>query len=151
MNQHPHPVLHPTIVLTATLLLGGCARFQHQTTALEPHAVVTVAKPPGPSKDESVVKRLDGLPVIQGRDYRVTPGQHTVVVKSIALVPEKVQSGVSMRIHDPNVNPKDPFRPSAVSPETETRAHSTVVYTTNTITVQAGGRYILDGQTISPR
>lgn len=71
-----------------SMLLAGCATFEHQTTEMEPHAVITVVKPWEVAVGERVVKSLDGLPVSGGKSYRVRPGGHAVVVEFTELISE---------------------------------------------------------------
>jgi hypothetical protein len=81
--------MNPHHLLTSLLLSGsllGCTSFQHQTTELEPHALITVIKPW--ENQPGVLKSLDGLPVSAGKTYRVRPGQHTVVMGFTELVTE---------------------------------------------------------------
>ncbi len=61
-------------VLGTVVLLAGCARFTHQTSMSEPHALIRF------EVVSSDLKTFDGLPVSAGT-YRVKPGPHELVYR----------------------------------------------------------------------
>jgi hypothetical protein len=72
------------LIPAATFLCAihaGCARFHHQTTEREPHALVTVGRTSESSAQGGALKSLDRLPVNAGSTYRVRPGKHVVIVE----------------------------------------------------------------------
>ena len=156
--------LLPSLLLSGALL--GCATFDHQTTEAEPHALITVLRPP--ENHPGVLKSLDGLPVAAGKTYRVRPGQHAIVMGFTELVTETAkpktlfsignQGGVTddpptnvrfteggkVTIHDQS--PVPTMQPVNLSYE-----YRRVRLTTNSITVQAGGRYELVGDRLDAK
>jgi len=50
-----------------------------------PHGVVCFVRPAEASFDQRAVEKLDGLPVRYGRQYRVIPGNHEVVVRGTEI------------------------------------------------------------------
>lgn len=69
--------------LAAVLCLAGCATYESTVSESEPHAVIRFVRPAESSLDQRTVKKLDGLPVRLGRDYRIAPGNHEVVVRVV--------------------------------------------------------------------
>jgi hypothetical protein len=148
--------------LGASLGVGllGCATLDHQTTELEPHALITVVRPA--ENQPGVLKSLDGLPVSAGKTYRFRPGSHAVVVGFTELVTETAKprtlfsiGNLSGPTEDPAANVRfsegnrvsiqgqQPFQ--SMQPVNLTYEYRRVRLTTNSITVQAGGRYQLIG------
>ena len=142
-----------------SMLLAGCATFEHQTTEMEPHAVITVVKPWEVAVGERVVKSLDGLPVSGGKSYRVRPGGHAVVVeftelisatakpKTVVLLGKAVSEPTAdVRMSDgapTSVTGQLPFQSMQMA--NVTREARRLRSLTNSITVQAGGSYRLSG------
>jgi hypothetical protein len=142
------------------LLVAGCAEFQHQTGLSEPHGVVRIVMPADPHTNFRVVK-LDGLPVSVGREYRVRAGEHLVtvrVVESSVLHYEPVTVGAGDVVDQrgtlnipasgaSSVTGEHPFSGmQMLNVDVEDRRIS---YVTNSITVEAGWRYDLEGDTVS--
>ncbi len=146
--------------------LLGCATFNHQTTELEPHALITVVRPA--ENQPGVLKSLDGLPVSAGRTYRVRPGSHAVVVGFTELVTETAKPRTLFSVgnlggptEDPPANVRfsegnrvsvqgqQPFQ--AMQPVNLAYEYRRVRLATNTSTVQAGGHYELTGDRLTPK
>lgn len=142
--------LHPSLALLATLV--GCATFEHQTTETEPHALISVFKPRDATLLAGVLKSLDGKPVRAGQTYRLRPGQHEVVVEyKEPLSDEQLSEKGKLQ---PNEQPAWARPQSTVVPiavvgfEVHSRRGLLV---TNSISVEAGGRYELFGDRILPK
>ena len=145
------------------MLLAGCAHFEPQTSELEPHGVVAVVKPLDFAGEAGVVKKLDGLAVRAGRTYRVKPGEHTVVVRFVETVIETSKPVTLFGIGTPSteqaadvhvsesgkttVTGERPF--SGMQPVNLSVETRRIRYTTNSISVQAGWRYELDGDRVT--
>ena len=143
------------------LLLSGCARFQHQTREAEPHAVVVIGVGAG-RHDGAIVRRIDGLPVRPGREYRMTPGQHQLTLMVFEEIDQTTRMGVHLGAKhagappgtlvvpdsgEPVLNDASPFPfRSTIRPLNVRTKGWLVSYTTNSVTVEAGCRYVLDGE-----
>ena len=64
-------------------MAGGCASFEHQTTESEPHSVVRFVRAGDSGAPRREPSSIDGLSVRNGKDYRVRPGEHTVVFRFV--------------------------------------------------------------------
>lgn len=145
------------------LLLAGCAHFEPQTSELEPHGLVTVVKPLEYAGEAGVVKKLDGLAVRTGQTYRVRPGMHTVVVQ---FVDTGVETSKPVTLFGVGTAPKEraadmhvsesgkmtvtgqqPF--SGMQPATLSVETRRTRFITNSLSVQAGWRYELDGDRVT--
>ena len=140
------------------VLLAGCAHLQHQTSESEPHGLVTVVKTLDSPDELGVVQSLDGLPVSAGRGYRVRPGVHTVIVRFVETVIETskpLSYGIGTPTEKPatvhvseagrtSVTGQQPF--SGMQPVNLSVESRHIRYITNSISVQAGGRYELEGE-----
>jgi hypothetical protein len=146
------------IVLGLTLVVAGCARFGHQTSESEPHGVLRFASSSDRYEEQVAVKTFDGLPVSAERDYRVRPGRHELVYRVVERAVET---------YDPNFlgagkTPDKPADPAA-APAGSTNvtaaagrraAGASVVrrrtrYLTNSISIDAGWLYEVDGENVS--
>lgn len=154
--------------LTALLLcafVAGCATFNHQTTELEPHALITVLKPWDSSLHPGVLKSLDGLPVSTGKTYRVRPGSHALVIEFTELVVETAKPATftlfgnatpeppaNVRISETgraSVSGQQPWQ--AMQPVNLSMEVRRIRAVTTSITVQAGGRYELVGDRLTTK
>lgn len=149
-------------------LLVACARLQHQTGELEPHALVCLTGHPDPTGENGVVNKIDGLRVRAGREYRVTPGPHTITVLFVDAVVD-VYGPAEIRVdiigRTPPVSPVNmhtsqdgkvttsgtggPF--TGPQPVSLSRENRRVRYVDHTLSVQPGWRYELDGDNTMQR
>lgn len=147
----------------AMVALVGCAGFKDQTNLAEPHAIVLVTDQSDVPSETGRVKKFDGLPVNAGREYRVRPGRHEVTLQFVetglvtsspfvvgaAIIPtppatlDVSQSG---QMSVSGQNPLGGMQPVVLNAESRR-----ISYVTNTITVEAGWRYELDGEHVTKR
>jgi len=148
------------LVVGLALLLAGCARFEHQTSQSEPHGLVMIVVDSG-DMDIPVVTKLDDLPVSDGRVYRVKPGEHEVTIRFVQRGYETYQP-MMIGLGDAKVEPATVTVPESGRPEAEgVKPFTTmqpvnlniedrrITYVTQTIKVEAGWRYELNGRDIS--
>ena len=147
--------------LMAILLLAGCATFEHQTTEAEPHGTVVIKRGPD-LPDQPVVERLDGLPVVIGREYRVKPGEHQVIIRMVERG-VAVYKGASVGVGQPSipspaiVTISESSKPAlsgdqlfgGTQPVQFNIEERRFTYVTNSLTVQVGWRYELDGESVA--
>jgi hypothetical protein len=156
-TMEPRCVLHLRWGVAAgmAMLLAGCAHFESQTSDAEPHGLVEIVKSLNYAGDVDVVKKLDGMPVRGGQTYRVKPGEHTVVVKLVETVSETMGSPVGMWTPQPVMYDTASQRSTATGLQSiSTRegggvylsgTRRRITYATNSISVQPGWRYALEG------
>jgi antitoxin component YwqK of YwqJK toxin-antitoxin module len=145
----------------ATLLLfTGCASFQHQTSETEPHALVIVTQERDVPEQPTVIQ-IDGLPVRPYREYRVTPGEPEVIISEMVrfdktYAQEPMISGQSnptltlSHSEEPDLNDTSSVMNPSFNQPLNIRLKSWVAYyTTNSIMVESGWRYVLDGMQVS--
>ena len=144
-------------------LLAGCAHFEQQTSELEPHGLVTIVKPLDFSGEAGVVKKLDGLAVRAGQTYRVKPGEHTVIVQFVETGIETSKPVTLLGVGNPPAEPTTDVHLSPSGQATVTGAQPfsgmqmanltvethRIRHVTNSISVQAGWRYELDGDRVT--
>ncbi len=143
------------------LMFAGCAQFQNQTAVSEPHGVVVVADQTDLPGETGRVKKLDGLPVKSGQNYRVRPGQHEVTIQFVLTgvetsrpfvvgaelsQPAVVDVSQSGQMSVSGQNPLGGMQPVILNAETRNRFS-----VTNLITVEAGWLYELDGDHVTRR
>lgn len=157
--------LYPLTAILLCALVTGCASFEHQTTELEPHALITVVRPWDSSTQPGVLKSLDGLPVSAGKTYRVRPGPHAVVVEFTELVVETAKPatftlfGNATPETPANVRISETGRASVSGQQSGAGMQSVnlsmevrrIRAVTNSISVQAGGRYELVGDRLTTK
>ena len=73
----------PCLLLGIATMAGGCASFEHQTTESEPHSVVRFVRAGDSGAPRREPSSIDGQSVRNGKDYRVRPGEHTVVFRFV--------------------------------------------------------------------
>jgi len=142
------------------MLLTGCAHFEHQTNAFEPHGLVEIVKS-FPSfnyaGEVGVVKTLDGLAVSTGHTYRVKPGEHAVVIKSVETVSETFDRDTMELVRVDSSSGAvlaTEFRSfsdqgcMSKNRHLITVNHHYITYTRNSLSVQVGWRYALDGDRV---
>jgi hypothetical protein len=148
-----------TLLAGILALACGCARFEHQTAATEPHAVLRISPPPTESDlERRLIKRVDGLPVRAGNDYRVRPGTHQMVVQVLERFSQTYRpysaGGQTDGTASLNINERggvsaiegNPFGGTEmVNINVDARR---VYFITNTIVAEAGWRYDCDGYDI---
>ncbi|MBI3881670.1 MAG: hypothetical protein HY301_16600 [Verrucomicrobia bacterium] len=150
-------------VISLLLLAGGCARFEHQTGELEPHAMLLVVDTSDFGGDLGVVKKLDGLPVSAGGEYRLRPGAHVAIIQFVdrfaesykpasVTIGSKPDAATSTPPVNLDVSETGKASVSGQSPVgggmqmvNVNVANRRIRYLTNSITVEAGWRYELDG------
>lgn len=152
------------IVCLLCVCIIGCATFDHQTTEVEPHALITVVKPW--ENQAGTLKSLDGVRVNAGKTYRVRPGKHTVVLAIKEMVVETSRP-MNFKLFGSGVGPDKPAnvhiseRGQATVSGVDPSQHMQFVnlsyerqqirLVTNSITVQAGGRYQLQGDQLTSK
>lgn len=149
-----------SMLLATTLLFTGCVHFHHQTSEDEPHALVVIAQDSG-EREQPVVKKIDGLPVRPGGEYRVVSGEHQIIILIMERFDETYgpwvgsadPSSPTLNISQSDETELSGGRPYPFSPAQQSlniRADGWVSrYVTNSITVEAGWRYVLDGERVS--
>ncbi|HEY6168291.1 MAG TPA: hypothetical protein VI454_09650 [Verrucomicrobiae bacterium] len=155
-----------SLAIGLLLLAVGCTRLQHQTGELEPHALLLVVDTSRNGEDLGVVKKLDGLPVSAGGEYRLRPGVHVAVVQYVdrfatSYKPEGISIGnaaaggstppVAVDVSETGKASVSgqPFvggGPQAVNVSVADRR---IRYVTNSFTVEAGSRYEMDGDRVT--
>lgn len=147
------------VVASAGGLLLGCAQFEHQTAQSEPHCLVRIANASDSGGAHGAVNKFDGRSVREGKEYRVTPGRHLVIIQyaetvlanykplSIGMRSSEavdVRVPTSGRASVSGVNPNSGMQPVNLSFEDRR-----LRYATNSITLEAGWRYELDGDNVT--
>lgn len=147
------------------ILLLGCAQFQNQIDLSQPHGVLNIV----PLTDSPVacrVFKVDGLPVQEGRSYRVVPGLHQVTVRCVETVVQRYQPAevtifqagnpgrdtqrnatLDMPAYgSPTVSGAVPMGQQGLNMNVENRI---VRYLTNAVNVEVGYRYDLVGDSMT--
>lgn len=152
------------VAASAGVLLLGCARFEHQTAESEPHCLVRIARASDSGGAHGAVDKFDGRSVREGKEYRVTPGVHVVIIQytdtgletfkpmSIGIgtsgsrPSEAAEARVSQsgRVSVSGVNPNSAMQP--VNLRIEDRR---LRYATNSIKFEAEWGYELDGDNVT--
>jgi hypothetical protein len=134
-------------ILGAAVILAGCAPFDHQPSTQEPHAVVSFAGVSDPFPDQPIVKSFDGHSVKVGREYRVQPGKHEWVCRVVDVSIEAADSAIVLSTKKTEKSTTTVFV-SGVATYSDVRQAR---YVTNTLTVEAGWRYEVDGNGVMKR
>ena len=153
-----------SILLSGILLVAGCVGLKHQTSESEPHALVVIAPDSG-VRERPVVERIDGRKVKSGAEYRLTPGEHEVIVLVMVQIDETYETSKIIGIGDTGQSPATLTIPESGDPELSGTTPSaalgaasqpvnlrfegwTASYITNSILFEAGWRYVLDGEEV---
>jgi hypothetical protein len=147
------------LALLLIFIVAGCAHFESQTLENEPHAVIHVVKVRG-SSSEYGSSKIDGLPVRFHKIFRVRPGEHEVVVCLLETATDSytgLTAGAPLWDSRANVNMSSSgqMTVTGIQPlggmqmanlNMESRQVSNY---TNTISVEAGWTYELDGYSLT--
>jgi hypothetical protein len=152
------------IVGLGSVLFTGCATFDHQTAETEPHALITIVQPW--ENQAGTLKKFDGMSVSAGKTYRVRPGKHTVVMafKERSFETYKptsyhlIGSGIgSERPANLHISESGQATVSGLDPSQSMQSvnlsyeRTQIRLATNSITVEAGVRYQLQGDKLTEK
>jgi tetratricopeptide (TPR) repeat protein len=130
-----------TLCGVTTLLFSGCTSFQHQTRETDPHALVIIKQFRG-HQVQRMVTHFDGQLVQPHREYRVTPGEHQLIITEIVPV-----SGSSAMNKIGEV-PGESGTKITLSYLNLSHTTSRALNITNSIIVESGWRYALEGMLV---
>ena len=152
------------LMVFGALLPVGCAQFDHQTTESEPHGLIAIpARDIGPGLP--YVKKIDGLAVTPGREYRVKLGVHQFVASWASSevnhygglkfgnesIPEprpelNVSASGKTELTGAGPGPTSIQGPQMLKLNVESRRDNSLG---DSVVVEAGWRYELNGYTVS--
>jgi hypothetical protein len=137
--------------LLLVLLTSGCGTLFHQVSPTEPHALLKIKRTDWSDDRVERIVRLDGRRVhcLPGavRSYRVTPGEHTLVVEEQRKETEinrYAGAGALVWLVGSFALDSAGHHLDGAPPDKQYEV-TTYSYITNTITVESGRVYVFEG------